>query len=177
MPYLCGMFRILIAWVWLFHIVATTVGVNVHRIYCACTGEIAISLRKDHQDHCPDSTVSDCCAPKAEPLSCCAKELIEPPASCCETKSVSVHDGLCAETKDCMQDEVIVLQLDSDLQTTSLEKNTLTAAISLESLLPCVFMYPDKPSARKALAPNAFRGPPLLPYGKLLLPFTQTWLC
>jgi hypothetical protein len=172
------MFRIFIAYIWLFHIIATTVGFNVHRIYCACTGQVGLSLVQ-HEEHksTPAALEMDCCAEKQNTRDCCEKVEAEPVAACCKTETTAARpDGVCSGTKDCMQDEVFVLQLDTDLQIAEIQKADALASLDVFSLSH-IFLYPDRPSVLKVLAPASYRGPPILPYGKALLPHIQVWLC
>jgi hypothetical protein len=178
------MFRITIAWIWLFHIVLTTLGLPVHRIYCACTGQVAVTLISNARHDCDAQTSStlasevSCCAEpttQTTQASCCApKPAVQ--ASCCSPNLTdAAPDGICAATDNCMDDDVFIIQLDTDLLCKDLVKTPTLDPHGMPEAH--IFFYPVQPTQADSLVPVSFRGPPMRPYGRWLLPHIQSWLC
>jgi hypothetical protein len=167
------MIRIMIAWIWLFHIVASTVGVSVHKVYCLCSGQVSLALVQPRKHLCAEQTAV---IPAA---SCCVKPVAKPKKeakSCCKPSAIT--EPSCASTdKNCMQDEVLVLQLDGDFSLVGSLLQTDISQFTLNiSILP-VFSVVNWVFEQKQHLIAAWRGPPDRPHGKSLLPFHQTWLC
>lgn len=82
--------RIWFLWVWMASLLSASVGINVHRIYCYCSGKAVYSFFTTDNDRCEaakmrkkgaccKTTVSKCCTQKAFGSSrhCCTKKSVE----------------------------------------------------------------------------------------------------
>ncbi len=166
------------AWIWLFHILTTSVGLHVHRIYCTCTGTVAISLTKTTEHACAGKEDTKFGA-SGQRSGCCIKDRVVPSVAtertCCASRAAGFN-AVCQNGSGCMDDEVIYLKLKTDLFVDKHETAGLAYFFPAD-LFPRIFFYPNHAQIHEQKIPACFRGPPIKPYGRYLLPYVQTWLC
>lgn len=140
-----------LVWFMTMNLLVSTMGLTVHSLYCLCKGSTAISV--------------------FEQTSKCGQPIDEDLPSCCQK---TLEESFCQKDHDCEKKDAKYVKLNVDfvLEKTDFELRfpdfqfvaLLFSIIENEVVITLGGEYYNKP-------------PPEKPYGKTLLPFTQSFLC
>ena len=156
------------------NLLVSTIGVQLHRIYCYCTGDITVLLWHPQSMECEKE--NGCNADTQPSQNACHSNQdavhIDNKLCCQQPKS---DDGI-SDDNSCGREDHIFTKLKIDL------KHHLYS-FDLDGFAPAFlpqsadFFFLACPIFSKKAADVALRGPPLRPFGKKLLPHIQSWLC
>jgi hypothetical protein len=160
----------IIAWLWLLTFLPATVGVNLHRIYCACSGSVSVSLWSKSLTDCASTSIA-----VTEKASCCKPPSKEPSRKSCCAPVAKPLGGLCDSAGKCMDDQSVFVKLSTDLEP-QVQQNTSDLFVFF-TFEPCFITDTYHESVSYNAQSIATHQRPCQPYGRYLLPYIQSWLC
>lgn len=144
-------FRHGLVWFMTINLLVSTMGLTVHSLYCLCKDSIAISV--------------------FEQTSKCGQPIDEELPSCCQK---TLEESFCQKDHDCEKKDAKYVKLDVDFV---LEKIDFELRLPDFQEVATVFIIIDDVLVSDIGGEYYNKPPPEKPYGKRLLPFTQSYLC
>lgn len=140
-----------LVWFLTLNLLASTMGLTVHSLYCLCKDSLAISV--------------------FEPEFHCGQPINENLPSCCKK---TLEESFCQKDHGCEKKDAKYVKLDVDFV---LEKTDSELQFSDFQELVVVFAAPEKTIVINLGGEYYNKPPPPKPFGKTLLPFFQAFLC
>jgi len=140
-----------LVWFLTLNLLVSTMGLTVHSLYCLCKDSISISV--------------------FEPDSKCGQPIDENLPSCCQK---TIEDSFCQKDHDCEKKDAKYVKLNVDFV---VENSVFQLQLpDLPQLVKVDFIIVDEVMANIG-GEYYNKPPPDRPYGKTLLPFSQSFLC
>jgi hypothetical protein len=157
------------------YLLVVSLGLPLHKVYCACKGESEVSLLMATEHNCGHAVADDSSRlQRSKEVKKSSKKTSS--SGCCSDQSSSSCSASADSTHDCGGKETTIAKLTADYLFE--QEKSWVAGVNFSAPLPVIFDF-NLPTGPTSLKELPIRGPtpPPLPYGRELLLRHQSFLC